>query len=185
MAQLVRPSTRYKESYLQAIRAFQREGRYEYYNLERLQDDFASHVEQERARIHIENIDVYQVPETIYWLVEGDEFVGRLELRHELNDHLMKVGGHIGYSIRPDRRKNGYGTTILRLGLEKACENGMERVLLTCDPDNVASRKIIEKNGGRFENRVDLTRDGIEYHKLRFWIDVSEQLDEPDGCRGA
>ncbi|QDG51605.1 GNAT family N-acetyltransferase [Persicimonas caeni] len=183
MAKLVRPTSRYKASYLSALREFHREGRYTYHDLDELDGDFEAHVADERKRIHPENIAVYRVPETIYWLVDGDEFIGRLELRHELNDHLLEVGGHIGYSIRPGRRREGYGTTILELALQKACECGMQRVLLTCDPDNVASRKIIEKNGGEFENRVDVVRDGMEYHKLRFWIDVESQLSGRESCR--
>lgn len=176
MARLVRPSSRYKESYLEALREFQAEGRYVYYDIGELRADFESFVDEECARIHHENIAPYRVPETIYWLVEDDEFIGRLELRHELNDHLLEVGGHIGYSIRPGRREEGYGTRILRAGLEKAREADLDRVLLTCDPDNVASRKIIEKCGGQFEDRVDVVREGVEYHKLRYWIDLARQL---------
>lgn len=183
MAQLVRPESRYKESYLSALREFHREGRYTYHDLDQLDGDFDAHIADECKRIHPENIAAYRVPETIFWLVDDGEFIGRLELRHQLNDHLLEVGGHIGYSIRPGRRKEGYGTIILDLGLQKACEFGMERVLLTCDPDNVASRKIIEKNGGEFENRVDVVRDGMEYHKLRFWIDVPHQLGGHASCR--
>ena len=183
MAQLVHPSSQYKSSYLEALREFHREGRYTYNDFDQLRTNFQAHVDDERQRIHLENIEPYRVPETIYWLVDDGEFIGRLELRHELNDHLLEVGGHIGYSIRPSRRQSGYGTLILDLALQKACEFGMEKVLLTCDPDNVASRKIIEKNGGEFENRIDVVRDGMEYHKLRFWIDVPRQLEEPSRPR--
>ncbi len=177
MLELVRPTTRFKKSYLQAIREFQREGRYTYHNVDELQSNFRAHIDDERQRIHPENIVVYRVPETIFWLVDDGEYIGRLELRHKLNDHLLEVGGHIGYSIRPSRRQMGYGTKILELGLQKAHDAGLDRVLLTCDPDNIASRKIIEKNGGQFENRIDVVRDGMEYHKLRFWIDVPQQLE--------
>jgi predicted acetyltransferase len=176
MAKLVRPSSRYKASYLRALREFQREGRYTYHDIDKLRVDFESHIDEERQHIHDENIPAYRVPETIYWMADDGEFIGRLEFRHELNDHLLEIGGHIGYSIRPNRRRQGWGNHILDLGLEKAGELGMDRVLLTCDPSNIASRKIIEKNGGQFENRADLVRDGLEYHKLRFWIDVGEHL---------
>lgn len=182
MSELIRPTTRVKHSYLQALREFQREGRYTYHDLNSLRADFQAHVDDERQRIHPDNIAVYRVPETIYWMVDDGVFIGRLELRHELNDHLLEVGGHIGYSIRPTRRQMGYGNQILELGLAKAHQAGIDRVLLTCDPDNVASRKIIEKNGGQFENRVDVVRDGMEYHKLRFWIDVPAQLERGAGA---
>lgn len=176
MSSLVRPSSRYKDSYVAALREFHQEGRYTYHNIDRIRSDFDSLLADESARIHDENIVAYQVPETILWLVDDGEFIGRLELRHELNAHLLEIGGHIGYSIRPGRRGEGYGNEILELGLEKACELGMKRVLLTCDPDNIPSKKIIEKNGGEYENRVDVEREGIEYHKLRYWIDVPQQI---------
>jgi predicted acetyltransferase len=183
MAKLVLPSSRYKTSYLEALREFQREGRYNYHDVDKLQLDFQPHVEEERQCIHDENIMAYRVPETIFWLVDDGEFIGRLEFRHELNDHLLEIGGHIGYSIRPSRRREGWGKRILELGVQKAREYDMDRVLLTCDPDNVASRKIIEKNGGKFENRVDVVRDGLEYHKLRFWIDVDSPMDQTQARR--
>lgn len=179
MLELVRPSTRYKASYLEAIEEFHDELRFTYHQLGQLRRDFAAHVAHECARMHWENISVFRVPETIYWLVDGEEYIGRLELRHELRDGEEDVAGHIGYSIRPGRRRRGYGTEILALGLKKAAEHGMARVLLTCDPDNIASRRIIEHNGGRFARRLDRRVDGIQYHKLLFWIQVPGVDDYP------
>lgn len=172
MLELVRPSTRYKASYLAAIAEFHDELRFTYHQLDQLRRDFAAHVAHERARIHWENLPVFRVPETIYWLVDGEEYIGRLELRHELRDGAEDVAGHIGYSIRPSFRRRGYGTEILALGLQKAAQHGLGQVLLTCDPGNIASRRIIEHNGGRFAGRVDRRVDGIQYHKLLFWIQV-------------
>ncbi|WP_261664423.1 GNAT family N-acetyltransferase [Deinococcus sp. Marseille-Q6407] len=63
------------------------------------------------------------------WLVEGKTYLGRVSLRHTLNDHLRESGGHIGYEIRPSQQRRGYGTLILRLALERARELGLERVL--------------------------------------------------------
>ena len=103
-------------------------------------------------------------------MIDKNAFIGRLSLRHELNEFLLKIGGHIGYEIRPSRRKQGYGTEILRLGLEKAKELGLHRVLVTCDEDNIGSKKIIEHNGGKFENSIEI--DGDKVKKLRYWIDL-------------
>jgi predicted acetyltransferase len=105
-----------------------------------------------------------QAPFSIFWLVAGRDFLGRLCLRHTLTPSLLRLGGHIGYVIRPSRWRQGYGTRILALGLREARSLGLERVLVTCDADNVASRRIIEANGGVLENRIE--------HKLRFWIDL-------------
>ncbi len=87
-----------------------------------------------------------------------------------MNEFLLMMGGHIGYEIRPSRRKQGYGTEILRLGLEKAKELGLQRVLVTCDEDNIGSKKIIEHNGGKFENAIVMEGDTVK--KLRYWIDI-------------
>lgn len=172
MLELVRPALQYKTSYLEALAEFQRERRYTFYNLSELRGNFAAHVESERAWIHPENIVIFRVPETIYWLVREREFLGRLELRHQLYNPVDDVAGHIGYSIRPSERGRGFGTLILALGLEEASAYGMRRVLLTCDPDNIASRRVIERNGGRLERRIERVIDGVAYNKLRYWIEL-------------
>ncbi len=89
-----------------------------------------------------------------FWLLEGDIWIGLLTLRLELNEQFSHSGGHIGYIIRPSKRRCGYGTTLLRLELEKARERGLSRVLLAYDETNTGSRKNIETNGGQFENTV-------------------------------
>lgn len=88
------------------------------------------------------------VPETIYWACDGRHVVGRIALRHFLNESLAEFGGHIGYEVRPSCRRRGVAKEMLRLllGTKKAKEIG--RLLLTCAPDNVASNKTILANGG-------------------------------------
>lgn len=103
-----------------------------------------------------------RVPSTTYWWVCGDEFLGRLSIRHRLNDALRRHGGHIGYDVRPSGRRRGHATAMLRAALPIAAGMGIERALLTCDPGNVASRRVIEANGG-----VPEPCDGPE---LRYWI---------------
>jgi predicted acetyltransferase len=93
-----------------------------------------------------------------------------LSIRHELNEWLRTIGGHIGYDIRPSRRREGLGKRQLALGLAEARALGLERVLLTCDADNVGSRRIIEGNGGVLEDEMEDPATGKV--KLRFWIDL-------------
>jgi predicted acetyltransferase len=102
-----------------------------------------------------------------YWITDGEPetVVGFLALRHSLNDWLLEEGGHIGYSVRPSRRRQGYAARALALALDRAAELGLERVLLTCDEDNTGSRRTIEGGGGVYED----TRNG----KRRYWIEVS------------
>ena len=102
------------------------------------------------------------VPVTEHWWVEGDEFLGRVGIRHRLTPALLETGGHIGYDVRPSARRRGHATVMLREGLIVARRLGIERALVTCDIDNVGSRAVIERNGGVLEDE----RTG----KLRFWV---------------
>ncbi|HEX9131349.1 MAG TPA: GNAT family N-acetyltransferase [Ktedonobacteraceae bacterium] len=130
-------------------------------------DDFSSFVQGLRDQKDRTKLKPGRVPSSDFWLIDNNEFIGRLSIRHEF---LLKMGGHIGYEIRPSKRKRGYGTEKLRLGLEKAKELGLRRVLVTCDEDNTGSKKIIEHNGGKFENAIEMEGDTVK--KLRYWIDI-------------
>ena len=107
-----------------------------------------------------------------FWLMEQDTWIGLLTLRVQINEQLLHSGGHIGYVVRPSKRRCGYGTVLLRLGLDKAHERGLQRVLLTCNETNIGSRKIIEVNGGRLEDAVVVA--GQAEKKLRYWISLEE-----------
>lgn len=105
----------------------------------------------------------------LYWIVDDGEVVGFLSFRHDLNDYLREVGGHIGYSVRESRRRQGFASAALRLGLERAREIGLERVLITCDDDNVGSYRTIEGAGGVLQ---DVREQSARGHALlrRYWI---------------
>lgn len=106
-----------------------------------------------------------------YFLVEDDKFIGIINIRLELNDRLLRYAGNIGYGINPKYWNMGYGTTLLKLGLEKAKELGLkDKVLITCDDDNIASAKIIEKNGGVLENKVENTIKDETFITRRYWV---------------
>jgi predicted acetyltransferase len=110
------------------------------------------------------------VPFSIRWLVEGEEFIGEASIRHELNDWLLREGGHVGYGIRPSRQRQGYGRLILALALAEFRRLCIERVLVTCDDENLASARIIEANGGVLENVVD---EAVQCRRLRrYWISL-------------
>ncbi len=102
------------------------------------------------------------VPFTELWMAEGDEYLGRISLRHELNELLFTWGGHIGYAVRPSARGRGHALAALTAMLELCRARGIDPVLVTCDPDNGASRRTIERAGGEYED----TREG----KRRYWI---------------
>jgi predicted acetyltransferase len=87
------------------------------------------------------------------------------------NDFLLRIGGHIGYVVVPEHRRRGYATEMLRQGLDLARSMGMEKVLVTCDEDNVASRRIIEKCGGKYEDLY--SGPEAPAGKRRYWIALS------------
>jgi len=112
------------------------------------------------------------VPSYDYFIVDDDKFIGRISIRVELTPSLLNFGGHIGYGIHPKYWKMGYGTEALKLGLEVAKKLGIDKVLLTCDDDNIGSYKIIEKNGGMLENKVMNESCGEIFLTRRYWIDI-------------
>ncbi len=109
-----------------------------------------------------------RVPATFLVAEVGGVVVGRVSIRHELNDYLARFGGHIGYGVRPAQRGRGYATEILRQSLIVARAEGVERALLVCDDDNAASAAVIERLGGRLQE-VTVGEDGITTIR-RYWI---------------
>jgi predicted acetyltransferase len=137
---------------------------------------FRRYLEVLAERERGENLPPDQVPSTFLFAFVGPRIVGRVAIRHALNDPLERVGGHIGYVVVPEFRRRGYATMILRRSLRIACEKlGLGRILVTCDDDNTGSIKTIERNGGILENIV--TAHDLDKPVRRYWI-------EPDAGRG-
>ena len=109
------------------------------------------------------------VPATFLVADVGGQIVGRTSIRHELNEHLTRVGGHIGYGVLAAHRRRGYATEILRQSLVIARAVGVERALVTCDEGNIGSATVIERCGGVYDSSVDIG-DGSP-PKRRYWID--------------
>jgi predicted acetyltransferase/diadenosine tetraphosphate (Ap4A) HIT family hydrolase len=104
------------------------------------------------------------VPATTFWWVEDKEYLGRIAIRHQLTDSLREAGGHIGYDVRASARGQGHAGAMLRAALTVCGSMGIEQALLTCDVENVASRRVIERTGGVLQDE----HNGL----FRFWIDV-------------
>jgi len=108
------------------------------------------------------------LPSSMYWGFIGSELVGRLMLRHRLNERLRQTGGNVGYVVVPDYRRRGIATEMLRLALPLARERGINRLLITCDEDNTASRRVIEKCGGLLAGTSPIPESGVL--QCRYWI---------------
>lgn len=164
IVELVRPHGRAKASFLAAAEEFRPEGRYTDVTPENVGRIIERMLLDETAP---EN---GKVPDTVLWLVKGDHFIGRLSIRHRLNAKLEKFGGHIGYELRPSERGRGYGTLILRLGLEWARKIGLKRAMLTTDVTNERSIRVIKANGGELQDRLQI--EGRDVDTFRWWIEL-------------
>jgi len=179
MPELIPPDIRFHRSFLAAMAEFQAEGRVGFDEDSSTGQDIGKHARQwadpaefvrylrkleDEARDDSPRPD-WRVPQTTLWWVSGIEYLGRISIRHRLTADLRKIGGHIGYDIRPSARQRGHATAMLAAALPVARSLGIDAALLTCDEDNIASRKVIEANGGELEDK----RDG----KLRYWVPTS------------
>ncbi len=174
-SKLVKPSAEYKDSYLESIREFQEEGRYTFLKIEYIEKDFEQFIEDintGKRHLHKPYADwVEPVPETILWLVKEDQYIGTFNIRHRLNWHLEKWGGHINFLIRPSMRGKGFAKKILHKGMPFACHFGIDRALITIDPENEAAIKIVEFCGGEFEDELPETDQFPP--RRRYWLDCS------------
>ena len=116
-----------------------------------------------------------RVPSETFMLIreEDNKLVGIIDIRLMLNDYLFNYGGHIGYGIRPSERRKGYASYQLYLGLKFCLEKGLDKVLVTCDKDNIGSAKTIINSGGVLENEV-LRENGDICQ--RYWIEVEPSV---------
>jgi predicted acetyltransferase len=131
--------------------------------------EFTRYVDWLRAQAHEDSPrPADHVPSTTLWWAEDDDYLGRLAIRHRLTPYLLEAGGHIGYDVRPSARRRGHATAMLMAALPIAAELGIESALITCDADNVASRKVIEHAGGVLEDQRG--------DKLRFWAPTGAGL---------
>jgi predicted acetyltransferase len=166
MLRLEEPSERWHGAFVEMAAEFDAHGNSRYVRDARAFPAFLARVRDEReGRGPLPE----QVPMSHFWLVRDNQILGSSRLRHVLTAALEQLGGNIGYDIRPSMRRRGLGTSLLRLTLERARAIGLTRVRITCDADNVASIRVIEKNGGTLDAEVFSPERG----KLlrQYWID--------------
>lgn len=128
---------------------------------------------------YLENLEVKDtsgglVPDSTFFCLDEERniFVGAVNIRHDLNEYLLRSGGHIGDGVRPSERRKGVATAMIALALEECRRLGINRVLMVCDKDNVGSARSIQKNGGVLENEI--LDDGV--WEQRYWIDLEGEV---------
>ncbi len=121
-----------------------------------------------------ETIEEGKTPSTLFLGVRksDNKVIGMLQIRHKLNQKLLERYGHIGDGVRPTERKKGYATEMIRLALEECKKLKIDRVLMTCDKENIGSRKSIIANGGVLENEIEI--ENVEITQ-RYWISLKKR----------
>jgi predicted acetyltransferase len=179
-ARFARPDASFRDSWLEALREYHDEGRHDELDEDLLADceAFARYCDAVNAAVvRPGEPDFYlaelrgtaprgewrdgYVPYTVLWWTAGHDYLGRLTIRHRLTPHLLYHGGNIGFEVRPSARRRGHATAMLAAALPLAAALGIDPARLDCEAGNVASRRVIEANGGL----LDEERDG----SLFFW----------------
>jgi len=165
---LVKPAREHKQAWEQLMREFQQAGEKYFYS-----KTYRQFLRRSRAHEKGELLPQEpSVPTTIYFLMRDDspKIIGFTDIRHQLNDFLLNdLGGHVGYVIAPSERRKGYATQQLRLALEICREMGINPVLIPCLKENIASARVIQKNGGVLEDER-VSHEGKVFQ--RYWVEV-------------
>jgi len=151
---LVRPSAEYEQSYRAYIEELGDEERHPL-PLDFEHNDFAALLRRLDDCEKGLNLSEGFVPSSTYWLTENGELLGVSNLRHYLNERILKVGGHIGLGIRPSYRGRGLGTFLLAGTIEEARKRGIGELHIHCHKRNAASARMIVKNGGVLASEIE------------------------------
>ncbi len=180
--ELVKPSIKYKDSFIEALK----DG---YYlgSQSPMSDNAIADIEKDfeyflankifkpydpTPRLRNDGKYYPNAPQIPYWLIDNEKFIGAFNLRTQLNDFLMYVGGNVGYGIAPKYKRMGYATKGLSLLILQAKNLGMNKLLLAAKEENIGSWKAIEKNGGILENIITLPWDNNGQKYKRYWIEI-------------
>ncbi|OQB23431.1 MAG: hypothetical protein BWY11_01896 [Firmicutes bacterium ADurb.Bin182] len=170
---LIYPAAEHLSSYDEAVKEYEEHNIRTYNFSDSREYDIFDKFEQYRSG---RDLPPNRVKASYFWLVEANGFIGEIVIRHSLNEALLKRGGNIGYGIRYSQWDRGYGTMILKMVLPEAKAIGLDKVLITCDDDNIGSSKVIEKNGGILENKIIADAYGTTILTRRYWIDLNPHV---------
>lgn len=168
MVSLIVPREEYLQSYREAFDEYVKNGVSTYCFTDASSCDIFAKFDRYRKE---RDLPPDRVGEDKYWLVDEEKtyFIGEIAIRHRLNEALAQRGGHIGYGVRYSEWNRGYGTIMLALALEKAKELRISPVLITCNDDNLASARVMEKNGFVLGDTIPVSIDGRDVLTRRYW----------------
>lgn len=168
---LVAPSAALLPSYLEAFEEYQQNQVTTYHFLDAQKTNVLDHIRRYQEG---DQLPENHVPATYLWLVDDDQFIAEVCIRHALTDALLRFGGHIGYGVRCRRWNQGVGTRLLSMTLAYVRKHfPFDKVLITCNDDNTGSAKVIEKNGGVLQDKIENVVDGRTILTRRYWIDLN------------
>ena len=174
---LIKPHMSYMDSYRAAIAQYRAHGvedfAYPKVSTKRNASAYLKRIENFRRGI---DLPKGYVPNSAFWLVDGRHYLGSGDVRHYLTDNLRKLGGNIGYSINPLFWRRGLGTLQLQLLLDEAINLRIAKPIVTCFDGNTASAKIIEKNGGVMQRKINNKFRGEDRLTRVYEIDLTARF---------
>lgn len=170
--ELIKPCKKYEEQYIEYIKEVveNKEANKLGEILQKDNETFDEMLIRVEKLSNGQNLIGMMKPTTCFWMLENETIVGSLNLRHELNEFTYYTIGNIGYYVRPSKRNKGYAKKALSLAKDFYRSLGVEKILVICSNDNVASEKVIIANGGLLE--LEMLAYDQKRILRRYWIDL-------------
>jgi predicted acetyltransferase len=164
---LVAPTTLVRASFIDAARDLRDEGWIPGFPVDQVAADFGGYVQRVR-----DDKQGWGVPISTLWYIDGVTYLGTVIIRHRLTPELTRRGGHIGYHVAPQHRRQGHATAMLAAAIAHCRDTlGLTRILVTCAESNTASRRVIESSGA--------VPAGVLDGECRYWIGPPEADSQP------
>ena len=135
------------------------------------------------ANLEVKDTSSGLVPESTFFCLDTEQnrFVGAVNIRHYLNDALLKNGGHIGDGVRPSERRKGVATKMIALALEECKKLGIDKVLMVCNKNNPVRHLnkfmnesylvfVGNKTAGSCINGITADKSGSDLHSANTFL---------------
>ena len=171
------PSEKYLDSFFQAMAEFEDEGNPQI-SENMTKEQFPAYVQQLHDQSVGKNLKEGYVPSKEFWIIDAEGYAGRIILGLSFTPAPDRIGNHVGYAVRPSKRRKGYATKALQCLLDEARKLKIYKLMPICDAANVASRKVIERNGGVLLDHMP--NDKARHGALRYIVDLESRPATPD-----